>query len=75
MLGWGQVHDLVHCVEAVWTVGDEQCRAARGCREEVRGDGGGGLVFEVFGGFVEDEHRKVGEQRAGEDKAAALAAG
>ncbi|MFI0220024.1 hypothetical protein [Streptomyces lydicus] len=57
-------HDLVGG-EARPLMGDQQRGAAAGGVEDVGEHGGGGFRVEPFGGFVQDEDGRVGEQRAG----------
>lgn len=55
-------------------VGDQQRGAAVGGVEDVGEHGGRGLRVEPLGRLVQDEHRWVGEQGAGQEKTLALTA-
>ena len=59
-------HDLVDLVEPVGFVGDEQHGAALGGLHQVRGERPAAVRVEVGGGFVDDQQRRVGEERAGQ---------
>ena len=63
---------LVHELEALGAVCDEQDRAAFGRGEHVVDERHGCVGVEVCGRLVEDEHRCIREQRAGDDEALAL---
>ena len=67
-------HDLVHLLEALEVVGDEQHGAPRGGVEELRRERASGGQVEVLAGLVEDQHRETRQQRPRERQAASLAA-
>ena len=56
-------------------MGDPHQRPLTAQAQQVVGDGAGGAGVEVGGGFVQDEHRLVGQQEASEAETGALAAG
>ena len=64
--------DLVDGLEPSETVGDEDERASVGHVQEIGGERVGGRGFEVFGRFVEYEHREVGQQGSGHGQTLAL---
>src|SRR5215471_11303608 len=66
--------DLVHPVESLRAVGDEEHRAVSRLVEHIVHETLGRRRVEVRGGLVEDEHRCVREQRARDDEALALTA-
>ena len=63
------------CVEARVVGGDEHGAAVAGDRRELLGDRDGARVVEVSRGLVEDEQRRVVDERARQRDALALAAG
>ena len=67
--------DLVDPVQAVGLVGVEQRRASGGDVEQIGGEGTPRVRVEAGGGLVEDEHRRVREQRPGQGEPLPLAAG
>src|SRR5439155_420805 len=58
-----QRYDLVHPVEALRAVGDEQHRTVAGRVEHVVDQALGGRWVEVRGRLVEHEHGRAGEER------------
>ena len=68
-------HDLVHLVEPVTFVGDEQDTPALGGVQQVRGERLAAVRVEVGGGLVEDEQGRVGEKGAGQREALPLTGG
>jgi hypothetical protein len=68
-------HDLVDLVESVGFVGDEQDSAAFGGVQQVGGERPAAVRVEVGGGFIENEQRRAGEERAGQRQALPFAAG
>jgi len=58
--------DLVDPVQAVGLVGDQQRRAPGGDVEQVGGEGAARVRVEAGGWLVEDEQRRVREQRPGQ---------
>ena len=61
-----ECHDLVDLVEPVGLVGDEQDGAAFGGLQQIGGQRLAGVAVGVGGGFVDDQQRRVGEERAGQ---------
>ena len=59
-------HDVVHLVQPVGLVGDEQDGAAFGGLQQIGGQRLTGVAVGVGGGFVDDQQRRVGEERAGQ---------
>ena len=57
--------DLVEPVESFQLVGDEQEGAAAGGVEQIGDHRGAGFRVEVGGGLVDDQQRRIGEQRPG----------
>jgi hypothetical protein len=53
-------HDLVHLVQAVQVVGDQQGGPADGRRQQIRGQGAAVLRVQVGGGLVQDEQGGIG---------------
>ena len=71
--------DLVHLVQPVHLVRDEQRRAAaagglRGRGQQVRGQRPPVVRVQVRGGLVQDQQRGVGQQRPGQRDPLPLAA-
>ena len=64
--------DLVDGLEPSETVGDEEERASIGHVQEIGRERVGGRGFEMFGRFVEYEHREVGQQGSGHGQTLAL---
>ena len=61
-----QHDDLVHLFQAVQLVGDEQGGPAPGDGQQVRGQRTGRRRIEMRRRLVEDQQRRVGEQRPGQ---------
>ncbi len=61
-------------VEPLGTMRDQEHRAVVGSFEHVRDESLGGGAVEMCGRLVEDQHRRVGEQRSRDDETLALAA-
>ena len=59
-----QHHDVVDLAEPVRFVGDEQDGAALGGPQQVRGERLASFRVEVSGGLIEDQQRRVGEERS-----------
>src|ERR1700730_7178208 len=68
-------HDLVHLIQAVQVVGDQQGGPADRGRQQIRGQGAAVFRVEVGGGLVQDEQGRVGQQRAGGGAPLPLTAG
>ena len=58
-------HDLVHLVQAVKLVGDQQGGPAGRGREQIRGQRPAVVRVQVSGGLVQHQQGRVGQQRAG----------
>jgi hypothetical protein len=71
---WSEVHDLVHPVEAFRAVRDEQHRATFRRRQHVLDQTLCGRGIEVRRRLVEDEHLRVGKERACDTQPLALPA-
>jgi hypothetical protein len=67
--------DLVDEFEFREPMGDEQSRAIGGSRKEVSHECVGGGLVEIGGGFVEDDGRKIGQQRPRNGKPTAFSLG
>ena len=74
-LSLAQDDDLVDLIEPIHVMGDEQrCPPGRG-GEEIPGERTSAVRVQVGGGFVEDQHRRIGEQGARQGQPLALPAG
>jgi hypothetical protein len=69
-----QPDDLVHPVETFGSMRDQQHGSVGGRVEDVLDQALGRRPVEVCGRLVENQHRRVREQRAGDDQALALPA-
>ncbi len=67
--------DLVNLVEAIGFVGDKQHGTALGGPQQVGGEGPAAGRVQVSGGLVEDQQRRVGQERAGQGQPLPLATG
>ena len=67
--------DLVDPVQAVGLVGDQQRRASGGDVEQVVRECAARVRVEAGGWLVEDEHRRIREQRPGQGEPLPLATG
>ena len=70
-----EADDPVDEVEPFGAMRDQEDRAAVGGVEDVGDERLGRLAVEMRGRLVEDEHRRIGEERPRDDEALALAAG
>jgi hypothetical protein len=67
--------DVVDLVEPVEFVGDEQDRTVLGGVQQVRGERLAAAGVQVGGGLIENQQRRVGQERAGQRQALPFTAG